>query len=396
VRTVAVLLIAQAVSELAFSFALPFLPLYIQELGVPDVSQAGLWAGVMAGAFAIMMGTMGPVWGMVADRYGRKLMIQRALFGGCLFIGAMGLVQTPVQLLVLRMLQGSVTGVVAAMAVVVSLSAPRHRLGATLGMMQAAMFVGTAFGPVVGGVFSDTFGYRAAFAATAVLFLACALLVTFFVREPTREPAEQVGGGVSFRDAARELLSRPELVAAIGLMAIVRFASTAPQPVLPLFIQQMVEDRTTLATQAGIVVAATGTASLVSALAVGHLSDRYGRRLSLLVCLLTAALLCPPHLLVTTVAQLVVLRLAMGLALGGLFPAIQAMLTDFTPSGRRGMAFGLLATASAIGNGAGPVLGSVVASGYGAPSVFVAVTPVFLLGAVLVLRLPSPRSRAGG
>jgi DHA1 family multidrug resistance protein-like MFS transporter len=84
-----------------------------------------------------------------------------------------------------------------------------------------------------------------------------------------------------------------------------------------------------------------------------------------------------------------VLRLALGLALGGLFPAIQAMLTDLTPSGRRGMAFGLLATASAIGNGAGPVLGSLVAAGYGVPWAFVAVTPVFLVGAALVLRLPA-------
>jgi len=396
VRTVAVLFVAQAVSELAFSFALPFIPLYInQDLGVADPGQAGVWAGVTAGAMAVSMGVMGPVWGAVSDRFGRKLMIQRALFGGCLFIGGMGLVQTPEQLLVLRVLQGSVTGVVAAMAVVVSLTVPKHRLGATLGLMQTAMFVGTAFGPVVGGAFSDAFGYRAAFAATAVLFLASGLMVTAFVREPPRDSSEHIDSRVSFRDSARELLARPELVAAIGLMSIVRFASTAPQPVLPLFIQQMVEDRSTLATQAGIVVAATGTASLVSALAVGHLSDRYGRRLSLLVCLLAAAVFSPPHLLVTTVSGLIVLRLAMGLALGGLFPAIQALLTDLTPSGRRGMAFGLLATASAIGNGAGPVLGSVVGASYGVPWVFVAVTPAFLVGAVLVLRMPeaskSPR-----
>ena len=392
VRVVAVLLVAQAVSELAFSFALPFIPLYIQDLGVTDVTQAGLWAGVMAGAFAVMMGVMGPIWGMVADRYGRKLMIERALFGGCLFIGAMSLVQTPEQLLVLRMLQGSVTGVVAAMSVVVSLTVPRQRLGSTLGMMQAAMFVGTAFGPVLGGIFSDTFGFRAAFGATSVLFLVSGLLVVVFVPEPKREPGEQAAAATPFRVAAQDLLSRPGLVAAIVLMAIVRFANTAPTPILPLFIQQLVTDRTYLATMAGLVVAATGTASLVSALAVGHLSDRFGRRWALLACLLGAAVLCPPHALVTSVWELLALRLALGFAIGGLFPTVQALLTELTPPGRRGMAFGLLATASAAGNGGGPVVGSLIAAVMGVPAVFVAVAPAFLVGAWVVARLPLPRA----
>ena len=115
--TLAVLWVAQMVAELAFSFALPFIPLYIQELGVEDAAQAGLWAGAMAGGFAVVMAVMGPVWGQVADRHGRRLMIQRALFGAAVVVGAMALVQTPEQLFVLRLLQGSVTGVVAAFAI---------------------------------------------------------------------------------------------------------------------------------------------------------------------------------------------------------------------------------------------------------------------------------------
>src|SRR4051794_30452234 len=97
VRTVAVLWIAQVVAELAFSFALPFVPLYLQELGVEDANQAGVWAGAMSGGFALVMALMGPVWGIVADRYGRRLMIQRALFGACFVIGAMAFVRSPEQ-----------------------------------------------------------------------------------------------------------------------------------------------------------------------------------------------------------------------------------------------------------------------------------------------------------
>src|SRR3712207_6821338 len=122
VRVLAVLWLAQVVAELAFSFALPFIPLYVQELGIHDVTQAGVWAGVMSGGFALVMAVMGPVWGVVADRFGRRLMIQRALFGACLVIGAMSLVRSPEQLLVLRVIQGALTGVVATTTTVVSLT----------------------------------------------------------------------------------------------------------------------------------------------------------------------------------------------------------------------------------------------------------------------------------
>src|SRR5206468_3936032 len=123
------------VAELAFSFALPFIPLYLeQDLGVSDVAEAGLWAGAMAGGFAIAMGTMGPIWGTLADRYGRRLMVQRAMFGAALMIGSMALVHSPQQLLVLRVAQGTLTGVVAATTTLVSLLVPRRHLASSLGL----------------------------------------------------------------------------------------------------------------------------------------------------------------------------------------------------------------------------------------------------------------------
>lgn len=392
-RPLAVLWLAQVIAELAFSFALPFIPLYIQELGVTDVTQAGIWAGAMAGGFALVMGLMGPVWGMVADRYGRRLMIQRALFGACIIIGAMSLVQSPAHLLFLRLLQGAVTGVVAATSTVVSLLVPRQRLAAALGLMHAALFVGAAVGPVVGGIVSDQFGFRAAFVATGGLFLAAGALVTLFVPEPAREPAgrsDATAAGARIRD----LLLRPDLLAVIGMMTIIRFAAMAPQPILPLFIQQLAGDVAALATLTGIVVAATSVASTVSALIVGPLADRYGRRRTLLVCLIAAGALCAPQALVTSVWQLLLLRTAMGLALGGMLPAIQALFTDLTPAARRGMAFGILATANALGNGGGPVAASLIAAGFGVPAVFLAMTPLFLAGAWLVTSLP--RAGAAG
>jgi DHA1 family multidrug resistance protein-like MFS transporter len=419
-RAVAVLWVSQVVAEIAFSFALPFIPLYIQEeLGVPDAREAGLWAGAMAGAFSLTMGTMGPVWGWIADRFGRKLMVQRALFGAGCAIGAMSLARTPEQLLVLRVIQGSLTGVVVATTTMVSLMVPRRHLGSALGLMHAALFAGGSMGPIFGGLFADTFGYRATFGATALVFFSAGALVTLFVHEPARTPpvrgderegvaeaqgeAEKAGGadGVGAGSPAAGVggvpegrLLRPELIAVIVLSAAIRFANFAPQPILPLFVQQMGGAGEHLATTVGTVVAATGVAGMLSAVVIGRLADRYGRTATLLVCLLAAAALAPLHALATSVWQLLALRTAMGFALGGMSPAVQAVMTDLTPPERRGAAFGLLTMASAVGSGSGPVLGSAVAAAYGIPAVFVMTAPLFLLCAASLLTVRMPRHQA--
>ena len=402
-RAFGVLWLSQVVAEIAFSFALPFIPLYIQdELGVSDQAQAGLWAGAMAGAFSITMGVMGPVWGAIADRFGRKLMVQRALFGAGCAIGAMSLARTPEQLLVLRVIQGSLTGVVVATTTMVSLMVPRRHLGSSLGLMHAALFAGGAVGPIFGGAFADALGYRATFAATALVFFTAGALVTLFVPEPGRERAASPtpGDAPDATQSARPQpapvvgrLLRPELIAVIVLSAAIRFANFAPQPVLPLFVQQMGVDPGRLATTVGTVVAATGVAGMLSAVTMGRLADRYGRTATLLVCLLLAAALSPLHALATSVWQLLVLRTAMGFALGGMSPAVQAVMTDLTPPERRGSAFGLLTLASAVGSGAGPVLGSAIAAAYGIPAVFVATAPLFLLCAASLMTVRMPRAQ---
>ncbi len=391
VRTMAVLSIAQVVSELAFSFALPFTPLYIQELGVPDATEAGLWAGFMAGVFAVAMGGMAPVWGVLADRYGHRRMIQRAFFGAGAAIAGMALAQTPEQLLILRILHGALTGVVTAMATLVSLTAPRQYLATSLGLMQAAVFLGISLGPLLGGAFADRFGLRASFGATGAILCTTGLLVTLLVREPAREKP-RIGKEAAVAGSRDRLVSR-ELFAVVSLMAIVRFATMAPQPVLPLFVQQLVDTPEGLGTTVGVVLAATGIASTVSALLVGRLTDRHGRRATLLACFALAAALSPLHYLIGSVWHLVLLRTAMGLALGGTGPAIQALLIDVTPAGRRGAAFGLLTTANALGNGGGPIVGSVVAAGYGVPAVFVATMPTYAIAGWVLGRLRPQAAR---
>jgi DHA1 family multidrug resistance protein-like MFS transporter len=394
VRTVAVLMVAQIASELGFSFALPFTPLFIQEMGVTDLNEVGLWSGLIAGVFAVAMGGMAPIWGIVADRFGHRMMIQRAFFGAGTAIGLIALAQSPEQLLVLRIFHGIFTGVVTAIATMVSLTAPRQHLGTALGMIQATQFLGASLGPLLGGAFADRFGLRAAFAGTGVILVSTGLLVTFLVQETKREQRRPgATAAVSTEDRSRQSLLRRDVIAVVVLMAMTRFAMFAPQPFLPLFVQQLADSEEGLATTVGIVLAATGVASTVSALLVGWLDRRFGQRRALIGCLSVAAVVSALHAGVGSVWQLIAVRTALGLAQGGTGPAIQALLIDATPPGGRGAAFGLLTMASSAGSGVGPVVGSAVMSAFSIQAVFLSTAPAFGLTAWMVSRL-RPRAAA--
>jgi DHA1 family multidrug resistance protein-like MFS transporter len=389
VRTVVILWLAQVASELGFGFSLPFGPLFIQELGVDDLTEVGIWAGVMAAAFSLSMGAMGPVWGVVADRFGYRLMIQRALFGAAVMTAGLALVHTPEQMLALRVLHGAFTGVVVAISTLTSLITPRQYLATVLGAMNSAFFLGGFLGPVLGGAFADAFGLRAAFVASGAILAIVGVLVTVFVPERRRERPR---AGSSSATSGGTLMRR-DLWLAMGLMAIVRFANMAPQPILPLFVQELMGTAEGVATMVGLVVAASGMASTLSALLAGRLADRYGRRATILACMLAATVISPLHALVTSVWALLVLRMAMGLALGGTTPATQALVTDITPPGRRGAAFGLMSTMNSAGGGAGPVFGGVIAAAAGVPAMFVATAPIFAAGAWMVTRIPARAAR---
>jgi MFS family permease len=254
------------------------------------------------------------------------------------------------------------------------------------------MFTGVSLGPLLGGAFADHFGLRAAFATTGLILCFTGLLVTLFVAEPVREP-RRTGSSTSAETTAPRGLFRKDVIAVVGLMALSRFGQTAPQPFLPLFVQQLVDTPEGLATTVGIVLAATGIASTVSALTVGHLNRRFGSRTALIGCLLLAALFGTLHAGVGAVWQLVVLRIALGLAQGGTGPAIQGLLIEATPVGRRGAAFGLLTMANSAGNGGGPVIGSAVMAAFGVKAVFLATAPAFALAAWVVARITSGGAR---
>ena len=157
------MLIAQLIAMIAFSFVMPFLPFYLRELGVRGDAQVAFWSGVTGSVTGLAMMVAAPIWGSVADRHGRRPMVLRAMFGGAAVMALMGLATSLGQIIVLRLVQGFVTGTVTAATALVSSVTPRSRMGFSMGLIQTSIFSGFAIGPLLGGIAADRFGYRAAF-----------------------------------------------------------------------------------------------------------------------------------------------------------------------------------------------------------------------------------------
>ncbi len=375
-RTLWVIVASQLVTQTAFTLGLPFLPLYIQALGVTNPETAALWAGASATASGVAMALIAPLWGRLADRFGAKAMVLRATFGGVIVVGAMGLAGGPVVLLLLRLVQGLLTGTVSASNTLVASTIPEKRLGFGMGLMQTAVFAGAAGGPLIGGFIADALGYRIPFAVTAALLLVSGLLILFLAHE--RRPAA----------AASDVNPPPRvrtrvLWAALAPIIVVNFldqlANSVVGPVLPLVISDLSgPGGRGLATATGTILGSVAISASVGALLSGRLSDRWSAHTVLAVCAGGAAVFAGLQGLADSVPVLGALRVVMGLFIGGTIPAANAILGTLVRREDRGVAFGLTASAASFGFAGGPLLGALL--------VHVNIrAPLFLTGLLMAL-----------
>ena len=364
-------------SVMGFSFVIPFLPLYVQELGITEPHEVEVWAGLLSFAAGLSMAATAPVWGALADRHGRKPMVLRAAFGGALIVGSMGMVGSVQQLLILRFLQGAVTGVIAAANTLVASQTPRERLGFALGSLQMAVFVATSVGPLMGGVIADHIGFRASFLATSVMLALGGLVVLFFVEERFERPPK-VQGRALFQGLG-SIAREPALLAFIAVGFTIQGSNMMVTPVFPLFVQRLLPDGRNVASTVGIILGAAGFVSAFSALLIGRVSDRLGHRKVLAVCALGAGLSYIPQAFAQDTNQVLLLRAALGLFAGGMLPSVNALIALRAPKGTQGAAFGLNSMAASLGNAVGPLSGAALASLVDIRAVFIAAGASLLL-----------------
>jgi MFS transporter, DHA1 family, multidrug resistance protein len=382
-RGVAVAVAAQLLSVLGFSCAVSFLPLYIQKLGVDSPAEAAVWAGMMSFAQAIAVALCSPLWGVVADRRGAKLMVERAMFGGAAVFCLASYAGRVEWLLALFLLLGCFTGVNTAIATLVSSLAPRDRLGMSIGYCQTGVFVGSSVGPLLGGLLADAFSYRVGIRGGACFLLLAGLLVLVGVREPQRvRPAGEqrtLLAGLAPRGLPRPLLLL------CGLIFIVQFSLQMITPVLPIFVQQLAPETNRVATIVGLVLAVGGVCGALGAVVWGRAADRFGQHRVLTWTTLGGGGAIMSQALVGGIAPLLALRGAGGFFTGGLVASANAAIGLVAPVSARGAAFGVAGSAFSLGNALGPLLGGFLAAGAG-PRVVLALSGTALVGGCLLTR----------
>jgi MFS transporter, DHA1 family, multidrug resistance protein len=387
-RNLYILIFAQLVTAVGFSMVFPFLPLYVEDLGSQANLSIELLAGLVFSAQALTMMVASPIWGAIADKYGRKRMVERAMFGGAIIILLMGFARSAEELVLLRALQGMITGTVAAANALVAASAPRERIGYAMGLLQVGTWSGVAIGPILGGVVADTLGFRAAFIVTSALLLISGVIVWLGVSERFKRPTESKRP--SLLSKWREIITAPGVGTVFGLRFSVWLGRLMIVPIAPLFVATLLIDSERVGTVTGLVVglaAATGTASAVY---LGRLGDRVGHRKILVTCSLAAALFYLPQTFVANVWQLLVLQALSGAAVGGILPALSALLNHYTKRGEAGAVYGLDNSMVSGARAVAPLIGAAIAMLFGLRGTFAFAALVFLLTTLFMWRLPEP------
>jgi DHA1 family multidrug resistance protein-like MFS transporter len=366
----------------------PFIPFFLGDLGADATAQAH-WASAIAAGGALTSMIAAPLWGVLADRVGRRPMVVRAMIFGAVTVGLMSVATAPWQLFGLRLVEGATTGTVAACAALIAATVPAERLGFALGLMHTSVFSGNAIGPLLGGFLADWLGYRATYATCGVLIGIGAVIVILLVRERfiRPRPESRRPGATGGWNRRRWLaLLGPVVVVMLGVMFVLRAASQAMQPIFPLFIGTLPQTALSDAQATGIVFGAQGVAAAITSVWLGALGDRIGHRRVLLLAAAGSGLASLPMALATDVWQLVVLQALFGLFAGGLIPSTNALVSRATSPAHRGAIFGLMTGAGGLGSLVGPLAAAGVATsaGYGAAFVMVALALLVTAAALVV------------
>jgi MFS family permease len=384
-RNLYVCLFGSFTTIVAMTLILPFLPLYVQHLGVADEGAAMRWSAAAFGATFLAAATVSPLWGRLADRYGRKPILIRASLGMAVAMSLIGLAQDVYQLVALRALAGFLGGYASGAVILVATQTPRAQAAWALGTLSIGSMAGNLAGPLLGGVLPDLVGIRATFfAAGAVIFVAF-LATTFLIRETRPKRAAPGLPGAPRGGTWAAIPDRAPVVAMLATALLILFANMSVEPIITLYMGAITADPARVVWMSGLAMAAAALGSILAAPRVGRLADRVGHARVVVACLALAAVLLVPQAFVTAGWQLIGLRFGMGLALGGLLPAVTALIRHSVPDRVSGSVLGYAQSAQYLGQIVGPLVGGVVGSHLGMPAVFLATSVLMLAGAGLNL-----------
>lgn len=351
----------------SISLVMPFIPLYIEQLGVPK-NHVERYAGLAISITAFSAAVVAPIWGNLADRKGRKIMMIRAAAGMTITMGSLAFVPNVYWLLIMRFLNGILSGYIPNATAMIASQAPREKSGWALGTLATGAVGGNLIGPLIGGLLADWFGMSNVFIVTGVLLLINTLLTIFFVEERF-EPIEKKHM-VGMKDIISKIQHPSLLYGLFATTLILQIGITSISPILTLYIRQLGDKSSNILFISGFIISIAGVSAFISSPILGRIGDKYGNHKIFMGGLIVSLCCFIPMAFVQTPFQLGFFRFLLGFSTGALMPSINSILSKITPVEGVSRIFSYNQMSSNFGQVLGPLLGSTVAQYSGYRSVF--------------------------
>jgi MFS family permease len=381
-RNLAVCVFGSFTTAVSLTMLLPFLPIFVEELGVRQQASIVQWSAVAFGATFLGTGLTAPLWGHLGDKFGRKSMLVRAAIGMAVTMSLIGLAQNIYQLVLLRLVAGLVGGYASSSMLLVATQTPRERAGWALGVLSTGALTGNLIGPLAGGVLPNLIGIRNTFFAGGAV-IGIAMFATIFLVREDRQAIKPVPSAEHSTANSERLQPSVRIIVAAMLATamLVLLANMSIEPIITVYLETLKVPKSHLVLDAGFIMAASAFGSILMAPRLGRLADRIGGWKVISLCLLATSVILIPQAFVTGWWQLGILRFLLGMSLAGLLPSVAKVIRHSVSERQLGKVLGYSQSSQYAGQVIGPLMGGVVAAHFGMRSVFVATSAMTLIGA---------------
>lgn len=367
VVTLTILVASAFLMDMSFTMITPFLPVYLSSALGAKASEVDMWSGAVFAVTFFVSGLLGPVWGVLADRKSRKLMALRASIGLTISYALCGIVQTPMQLFAARFFQGLCAGLYPALLALLAASIPARKTGLSMGLMQGGMTVGAVVGPFVGGVLADYFGMRESFFVASVALGLISLLIGFCIKEKPRTVKVTSRNWFDW-----SVLRQPAIFKMLIACAVIHASLFSAQPILPLYIAQLQGSMDNIMMLSGTIFSVCAISIMIASPILGAAGQRFGFLKVLSCSLFFAGLLISAQVLGRTPFEFGVWRFIAGLAIAGLIPLVNSIISTECPPDKKGEVFGFNFQTGHAGMALGPFAAGALSGWFGYQAVIVA------------------------
>lgn len=384
-RNLSIMWFANFFIAASMTMVLPFISLYIETFGNFSPSYVQRWSGWIFGITFVTAFIFSPIWGRIGDKYGRKNILIFSATGLAASVLLMGFATSVEQLFFLRLFMGIFTGFIPMSQALIATQTPKAIAGKTLGTLQTGNITGTLLGPLIGGVIADIFGYSATFKLISITIFLSALIVLFGIKEiQMKVTVKGEKSSYTTREVITHILSHPALLIVMLLSTVVQIAHFSIQPILSLYVAE-INGVHNIAFYAGLVFSVAGLGNLLFARRWGVLGDKHGYMPVMIGLLIIASVVYLPFAFVNSIWQLVILRLILGTAIGGIVTTRIAYIRQEAPLAMQGEVLGYNTSLRFLGNVLGPALGGIVAGTFGFSAVFYTTSGLLLIAAIVTI-----------